>query len=360
MGVLIFFVMLVVLIVGHEFGHLLAAKRVGMEVPEFGVGFPPKLWSITLGTTEYSINALPFGGFVRIIGENGDAEHPNAFTQKSKLAQFFVLAAGPGMNIVLALFAFWIAFLIGVPTTIDVADRDTAHNPRVVVSQLLPDAPAAQAGVMVGDTLTRITHGAEVVEIHSPTDLSDQIAKHSEPLTLTVVRAGVETNLELTPVVGIIKDEPTKSAVGIGSVLIADSAYGFFGSLIEALKATWFGLVGVVMGFATLIASLFTFSASLENLSGPVGIASLAGDAALFGIGQVLSFAAIISLNLAVLNLLPFPALDGGRIALVGIEAIRGKAVKTSTSQMVNTVGFVLLILLMLVVTWHDIARLVA
>lgn len=349
MGVLLFIVILVVLIVGHEFGHLVAAKWARMQVPEFGIGFPPKVWSRVIGDTEYSVNALPFGGFVRIIGENGDHDHPDAFGQKSRWAQAGVLFAGPLMNVVLAFFAFWVAFGVGVPAALDESERLNAENIRVVISEVLADSPAARAGIMPGDTL---------VGLPSPQALADRIAASPTAIELTVRHDGVERVETLVPIGGLIADEPDRLAIGVGSVLIADMSYGFFESFTRALKATGVGIVNVCVGFYTLIVGAATFSASLEQVSGPVGIAAIVGDATQFGIGHLLTLTAIISLNLAVLNLLPFPALDGGRIVLVVTEVLRGRALKQSIVNAINTLGFVLLITLMLVVTWNDVARL--
>jgi regulator of sigma E protease len=359
MGILIFVVMLVVLIVGHEFGHFLVAKRMGMEVPEFGIGFPPKVWSFVRGTTEYSINALPFGGFVRIVGENGDHDHPNAFTQKAKWAQAAVLFAGPGMNIVLGFVAFWIAFMVGFPTAVEDGGTAVLSNARVVVSEVVEGSPADRAGLLVGDTMQSITVDGVTVLIDRPTDVSDALKSAPEQVILTTERSGEARAYTLVPERGVITQEPERLALGVGSLIIAEASYGFFESLWRALVATYNGLVAIVTGIAGLIAGAFTLSASLEDISGPVGIASVVSDAARIGWGQVLAFAGIISLNLAVLNLLPFPALDGGRLLFLGVEVVRGRAVSAKVSSAVNTVGFVLLILLMLVVTWNDIAKLI-
>lgn len=357
MGVLIFIITLVVLIVGHEAGHLLAAKRAGMEVPEFGVGFPPKLWSFVRGATEYSFNALPFGGFVRIVGENGDADHPNAFGQKSRWAQVGVLGAGPFANVALGFAAFWFAFMVGVPTAVEDMSPTSIVGARVVVTQLLSDSPAARAGVLVGDEVVSISGAGRTSRIERPSDIPGALI--DSELTLEVLRRGEAQIFLLTPEAGLIPGESERRALGIGTMLIGTVAYDPLTALLKAGEALWRGLVGVTLSLATLVLGTLTFSASLADISGPVGIASIAGDAATFGPGHVLTFVGIISLNLAILNLLPFPALDGGRIMLVVIEAIRGRALKQQLVHAVNALGFVLLIALMLVVTWNDIAKLV-
>jgi regulator of sigma E protease len=358
MSIFIFFVMLVVLIVGHELGHFLVAKRAGMRVPEFGIGFPPKVWGIRIGDTEYTLNALPFGGFVKIVGEDADADDPQAFNKKSKWAQAAVLVAGPGMNVVLGFIAFWIAFTLGVPTAVSDDAPQAVRDQRVVVSEVLNNGPAEAGGVRQGDTLVAVTVSDVRVPIASPETLFETLNNVSTPVALELVRGDVPLVLTLVPKQGVIPDEPERYAVGIGSLTIGIAAYGPIDGLWRALEATGNGLVGIVTGMATLIASAFTLSADIADISGPVGIAGLVGDASVFGAGQVFVLAALISLNLAVLNLLPFPALDGGRLALLGIEAVRGRALSQTFVGIVNTAGFLLLITLMLVVTWNDIAKL--
>lgn len=358
MSVVLFIIILVTLIVGHEFGHLLAAKRAGMKVPEFGIGFPPKLWGYTIGSTEYTVNALPFGGFVKIVGEDGVTDDPDAFSKKSVWAQALTLFAGPFANIVLGFLAFWIAFMVGMPTALEDAEALHMTDTRVVVSELLPGSPAAASGLEVGDTVVSLEVGSVTTIVRSPKDIVSALGDGSMNVTIHARRGGTEHDYILTPKTGIIAEAPERKALGVGSLLVGTVQYGFIESTFKAAAATVNGLVSIVVGFGMLLAGLFTASTSLAGLSGPVGIASLVGDAAYFGIGQVLSLTAIISLNLAVLNLLPFPALDGGRLALLAIETVRGKPVKRQTSEVVNTVGFMVLILLMLVVTWHDIAKL--
>lgn len=349
MSVLLFIAILVVLIVGHEFGHLLVAKWSGMRVPEFGIGFPPRLWGKSVGGTLYSVNAIPFGGFVKIVGEDGDADDPESFTKKPKRYQAATLFAGPFANVVLGFAAFWLAFMVGVPAAIEATEARPA-DARVVVTDVLPESPAALAGLMAGDTL---------IGIESPADLNELVAAN-ERMTLIVERGEERFDVALTPVQGVISDEPERYAIGVGSALVGTRSFGFFSASVAALEATAYGLVQIVIGLATLIASAFSLSASIETLTGPVGIASMVGDALGFGWGQVFALTAVISLNLAILNLLPFPALDGGRLLFLAIEAVRGRAIRQETANAVNTFGFALLIALMLVVTWNDIARLIA
>ncbi|MEK7063445.1 MAG: site-2 protease family protein [Patescibacteria group bacterium] len=359
MSVLLFIVILLVLIIGHELGHFFAAKWSGMKVPEFGIGFPPRLWGTKIGDTEYTINALPFGGFVRIVGEDGEnADHPDSFGRKSWWLQALTLVAGPGMNVVLGFLAFWIALSIGIPAVVT-DDSTELRDARVVVVRVLEDSPAGAAGLEIGDKLVSITRGSAVTPITKASDVPAAIAFSNEPLTLTYERSGVVEQKEITPVTGLVPEEPTRFGIGIASAMLGMQVLDPLTALGEAAVQTVTALWQILVGLLTLLGNAFTLSASLEDVSGPVGIAGLVGDASVFGAGQVLVLAAIISLNLAIINLLPLPALDGGRLALLAIETWRRKAVPQTIVQLINAGGFLALILLMVLVTWHDISRLI-
>lgn len=266
MSILIFIVVIVALIVVHEFGHFVAAKLSGMRVDEFGLGYPPRAMTVVkIGETSYTLNWLPFGGFVKIYGEDQstkvseDVSAGRAFSQKSRPIQALVLVAGVAMNLVFA----WIIFsgLLMVPHW--VGNDEISNGLRLV--------PA-------------LVKGAEITA-HATTAI----------------------------------------AAGLGH---------FF-----------YGIV--------------TFSADLSQIAGPVGIAGVVGDASLRGWGSLLSLTAIISINLALINLIPVPALDGGRLLFVIIESVIRRPIKPSIANAINAVGFVFLILLMLVVTAHDIFKIV-
>lgn len=361
MSVILFLIILLVLIIGHELGHFLVAKRVGMKVLEFGVGFPPKLWGKKFGETEYTVNAVPFGGFVRIFGENEEEMgQEQAFNRHSKRSQAAVLFAGPFANIVLAFLAFWIAFAVGVPAVItDSTDAANLQGARVVIASVLPGSPAEEAGIARGAEVVAIRVGEVTTPVEKPEDIAAVVSVSQGAISIVLQEGTEQREVAVTPQAGLITEEPERLGVGVASVLVGTKVLSPLAALSEAFTQTVTGLWAVAVGLATLIGNALTFSASLADVSGPVGIASLVGEAATFGAGQVLILAAIISLNLAVLNLLPFPALDGGRLAMLGYEAVRGIAIRQKTVAVINTVGFVLLIALMLVVTYNDIVKLV-
>ena len=353
--------MLVVLIVGHEFGHFIVAKLSGMKVPEFGLGFPPKLWGKKVGDTEYTINALPFGGFVRIEGEDAReaSGDPAAFSNRPKLLQAATLVAGPGANFILAFLFLSAAFMAGVPASLEDGDSRVV-DPYVVIAEVMSGSPAHEAGLMPGDRVLSIQAHLSAFPVLTPEDVSTTIAESEGPVILEVSRGGERVTIEATPERGLIEEEPDRQALGIASALVGtlrlnpiDATVAGFNETISKTQAVFGGIIG-------LVASAVTLSADVENIAGPVGIATLTGDAARFGVGSLLSFAAVISINLAILNLLPFPALDGGRLAFLAVETVTRRPIPHVVANTVNFVGFALLILLMLAVTANDIFKLLA
>jgi regulator of sigma E protease len=363
MSILIFIVMLVVLIVGHEFGHLIAAKLSGMKVPEFGIGFPPKLWGKKIGDTEYSVNALPFGGFVKIVGEDATeaSNDPAAFSNRPKILQAFTLFAGPFSNVILGFIFFSIAFMSGIPTALESSEyAGRLTNERIVIAEVLPGSPADKAGIHAGDRVISITANDITTPIERPEAIAGLIAEANGAVRMTVLRDNKQVELTATPEKGLISEEPDRQALGIASALVGTLQLSFFEAVAKGFSETVEKTQAIVVGMGQLIGAAVTLTADVKNIAGPVGIASLAGDAASFGFGSILSFAALISLNLAVLNLLPFPALDGGRLAFLLVETIIRRPIPTQITNTVNTVGFAILILLMLAVTAHDIFKLFA
>jgi len=363
MSVLLFIAMLLILVVGHEFGHLVAAKAVGMRVLEFGIGFPPKLWSRPVGGTEYSVNALPFGGFVRIFGEDATeaSNDARAFSNKPAFAQAVVIFAGPFTNILLAFVFSTMALLLGVTTVIDPEEGGAVPpDARVVVLNVLPDSPAHDAGIMRGDAVVAIAEKGVVQEIKALGDIIPAVQESSGALVVSVIRAKESLSFEVVPRTGIIEESPETLAIGLGTAFVGTLRLPFLSAVAEGFTRTIDNTIAVTLGIAGLIVQAFSLSADLTNVAGPVGIARLTGDAASYGAGSVLLFAAFISINLGIINLLPFPALDGGRLALLGAEAITRRKVPLSVANAINTAGFAILIILMILVTAQDVARLIS
>lgn len=362
MSVLIFFLVLFVLILVHEWGHFIAAKKTGMRVDEFGIGFPPKVFGIKRGETEYTLNALPIGGFVRIYGENPEAVEVNdpdiarAFGSRPKWAQAVVLVAGVTMNVVFAWLLFFGTFMLGVPTAVE--EGVASPEAMLYVSGVLPGGPL-EGKIKPGTQILSLSSGEAELLSPTPSTFSEFIQNNPDgEVTIKYSYGSEEGSVAIKPVVGIIPDATDRAAVGVSLAMVETQSYGFFEGIAAASSQTYNGLVGITVGLMTLLGQSFTGTADFSQVAGPVGIVGMVGDAADFGLTALLTFTAMISLNLAVINMLPVPALDGGRLVFVAIEALTRKPINPVWSGRVNLIGFGLLMLLMVVVTWNDIARL--
>jgi regulator of sigma E protease len=363
MAILLFFVVLFVLILIHEWGHFIVAKKTGMRVDEFGIGFPPKLFSFTWHGTEYSFNALPIGGFVRIAGENAEdvsldgAVPQDSFVAKSKWAQAAVLVAGVTMNILFAWVLFAAVFVIGVPTAVD--EESATDAATLTITHVLDNGPADRALLPAGAEVVGVSAGDEIQEKLTPTAFSEFIQVHGEESITVAFMSGDELQeVNIEPEKGLISEAPERAAVGVALSLVEVVRKPVLTAMYDATKTTVQSLGAITVGITTLAIESVRGTADFSQVAGPIGIVSLVGDAAQFGVTSLLMFTAIISLNLAVINMLPFPALDGGRLVMVGIEAITRRPIKPVWVARVNLAGFALLMLLMVAVTWSDVTKL--
>lgn len=349
MSVLIFFIILSALVVVHELGHFLVARAGGIRVDEFGLGYPPRAARLfNLKGTLFSLNWLPFGGFVKIYGEDPTAENLHArdsFQSKNRGIQAAVLAAGVFFNFLFAWLLISFGLMAGVPAP---AGFLPIENPQTVVTMVIPDSPAAQAGLKPGDAILSID-GAPV----TPEKAANAIA-HSEFQILDFeIRRGTETfHRSLTPIEGLVSGQ---KAIGISMEVVGTAELGFPEALVAGLKISWNLLLETAKALWRFITQALKGSADLSSVAGPVGLVSMVGEAQDLGWGYLLFFTAIISINLCLINLLPFPALDGGRLLFVGIEALTRRRIPAKLYSTTNAIGFALLILLMVVITVHDV-----
>jgi len=357
MSILLFFFVLFVLILVHEWGHFIVAKKTGMRVDEFGIGFPPKLFGKKWHGTEYTFNALPIGGFVRIKGENPeDAIESDSFSAKSKWAQTAVLIAGVTMNVLFAWLLFSVVFMIGLPTAIE--EKDASEHTALLVTHVLPGGPADNASLPIGAQITSFgVPNTESGEL-TPSAFRTFTQTHgTNQLEITYVLKDAETTIYVDPVVGLIAEDRELPAVGIALSFVEVVGVSPYQAVVKAAQTTIHSIGAITEGIVMLAVESIKGTADFSEVSGPIGIVSLVGDAAEFGMTSLLMFTAIISLNLAVINMLPFPALDGGRLVMVGIEALTGKPLNPKWVARVNLVGFILLLLLMVAVTYNDILK---
>lgn len=356
MSIIIFILVLSLLIFVHELGHFLVAKKSGIRVDEFAIGFPPRLFSFRKGETRYSLNLIPFGGYVKIYGEtpdDGAAEKTatDSMINKSKFTQALVLVAGVVFNMILAGLIFVFLFMRGIEFSADLVPYASEES-QVRVQYVAEDSIAQQAGITSGDTIEsiRIVDGPVVTENKEILN-----ALFAEKKTMTTI---VLQNSEKEEYQVILKPESEDTKFGLA---LADTVY----IQTNPIKATQYAFLAsghmfklTTVGLLQFFGELFTGNANFKEVAGPIGIVGLVDKAAESGLNEILLLTAIISINLAVLNLMPFPALDGGRLVIVGIEAIIKKDLNYEKVAIINLAGFALLLLLMVLLTFHDIKNL--
>lgn len=318
------------LIFVHEFGHFIAAKACGVKVNEFSIGMGPAFFKRQKGETLYSLRIFPIGGFCAMEGEDEDSDDERAFNRKPAWQRAIVLAAGALMNLITAvILMIIIAFWSGQATT--------------VIDQVLDDSPAYEAGLETGDEIIDI-NGSEINEWN---DIIGVIGEsREETASITVIRDGKEETLISSME---YDEEAGRYKIGITPVI----EHNVIASVGAGIRNT--GDMTVMM--YDIIKKLFTGEVSTKELSGPVGIVYAVSDTAKAGIIYVVYLAALLSLNLAIMNMLPFPALDGGRLLFLIIRKITGKRVTDEMEGKIHFIGIVLLMLLMVYVTWNDIFR---
>lgn len=362
--VILFLVVLGVLVFVHELGHFLTAKAFGMRVLEFGLGFPPRAWSYIRKGTRYSLNWIPIGGFVRIWGENGtkdiDEEEAKmtsgkAFTETNRGAQAIVLVAGVTFNVIFAWLILTVGYLVGVPQSAS-NSAYPIEDERVMIVSVMPKSPADKAGLKTGDEILSLQVLLNRVEKPKPNDIVTFVrSSEGKEITVETKRGNDIASIKVVPEkIG----EDGAYAMGIMPDNIGVLRLPIHLALVESAKATWQMIVGVVLGFVHLIGQIIDGNNVLNQVAGPVGIAGMVKDASTLGFGYLISFAAFISINLAVLNILPIPALDGGRLLFVAIESIVRRPIPVKWQSYLNLAGFGALILLLIVATIQDIIRL--
>lgn len=353
----------------HEWGHFFTAKKFGIRVDEFGFGFPPKMLTLfKRGETEYTLNWLPIGGFVKIFGENPDDENTNgpdkdrSFVNKPKWQQAIVLFAGIFMNFVLAWVLFSFGLMSGLPMSATNAPKGVElKDSSLVVVSVMPESAAYVAGFQSGDKITQIgipysSNSADTIFNPKPEDVMRIVKENpTDDFMVTLLRGEEQKVFTLKPK----QDTETgRALLGVSMDEIGIAKIAPLPAFWEGLQMTWFVTEGTVVGLTSLIVEGIQGKGNLDSVAGPVGMVGIVGDAYKFGFAYLLSFAALISINLAIINLVPFPALDGGRLFFLLIESIKGSRINPKFTNTANIIGFALLILLMLFVTYHDIVKL--
>lgn len=388
MTIIVFIAVLFVLVMVHEAGHFFAARKFGVKVFEFGFGIPPRVfgwrrkiadqrrlnadsrgsYEFVRGNQElapsektlFSLNWLPIGGFVKIKGENEEIPEPDSFSSKKAWKRIVILSAGVIGNILLAFFLFIPLFSITsetyVPDGVSLAGA-RVKNEQIKITNVTKGSPAERAGVREGDTLVSLNQNSfgEVGEVrtyilsHGEQEIAIELARKVGAQDLVPLRVSAKTE---------IIGGSEKPMLGIAMVRSVEMSYPFHLAVLKAGEATVVSFYQIAKGLVGVVANLVQGKGAGVDVSGPVGIATMTGQAARMGFLSLLQFMAILSLNLAFINIIPFPALDGGRILFILIEKFRGKKMRGNIEQVVNTVGFSLLLLLILFVSVKDVGQL--
>jgi regulator of sigma E protease len=372
---LIFIAVLAVLVISHEWGHFIAARKSGMRVYEFGFGFPPRLFGIRfeknqLGKkkvrfiwgrkndedmqegTIYSFNLVPLGGFVRIKGEDGGDQGPDSFSAQKTWKRAVTLMAGVGMNIVLAFILLSVGFMLGTPqATENIPPGAKVANSHLEIMETIPGKPASEAGLQMGDIIVSL----DDLQNPSVAAMQDYVNAHKDvAITVTVKRGEELIKKDIHP---FVYENTGKGGLGVSLIEVGLVKYSWYKSLYYGLIMTGLYLKEILFSFYYLVVQLFAGAPVSDSLSGPVGIAVMTGKVAKMGFNYLLNFTALLSLNLAVLNVLPIPALDGGRLLFLIISKIKGKPVEQKYEQIAHGIGFLLLISLVIVITVKDLGK---
>lgn len=336
-----------ILVFVHELGHFLVAKKSGVKVERFSLGFPPKLIGKKIGDTEYCISWVPLGGYVKMAGENPDEEkekwEPFEFLGKPAWQRGLIVVAGPVMNFLLAILLFWgVVFFSG---------KEVVHYEKPTIGIVAKDKPAEKAGLKKGDQIISVNG----VEVKNFNDMAQIIYRQVEkPITLKFKRGNQNLEVVVTTIKEKTQDENGKTRevgmIGIGPEFEI-VRLNIFQAFLEGIGKT-ISITGELVKF---IIGLFTGKASLKDVGGPILIARVAGETAKLGWDSFFNFLAFLSLNLSIINILPIPVLDGGHLLFLGVEKLRGKPLSLKQRVIIQYIGLIFLLTLIIIASYNDI-----
>lgn len=366
--ILLFIIILGLLVFVHEFGHFISAKKLGAKVEEFGFGFPPRAIGIyknhegkvkfvfrktpQTAKTIYSLNWVPIGGFVKIKGEDGeDKSDPESFASKPIWKRAVILAAGVTMNFILAAAIMAVGFGIGMPQIIDrQADGAKIRNQSFQVVSVVKNSPAGKMGFLPGDEIIAV----DGQQLDFPELQAYATSRVGAEVNYSIKRDDANFDVKVIP--SILK-ETGYGGIGIGLVEVGIVSYPWYLAIWRGILEMLFFSKEIIIALGTLIKDLFIGKGASVDLSGPIGIAVLTGRVARLGLSYILQFTALLSVNLAIVNILPFPALDGGRILFLIIEKIRRRPISQRVEGLIHNIGFMFLMALVVVITYRDFIK---
>lgn len=360
MTILLVILILFALIIVHELGHFIIAKICLVKVLEFGVGYPPTALRLgKIGDTEYTLNWIPFGGFVRLFGDEGEGQRgEGSFADASRGKQAVILFAGVLMNFLAGWLLFTGGYALGIPRLAE-APGPGVH---LYISQVIPGSPADSAGIHAWDEILGMEdESGATPQALTPGAIKEYVsARGGERIILTFVRNDATSTAAMIPANAVIPEAAGQAGIGINLALVSSGSMTFAEAAKTAFSASWHAFLSVGKSIWIIISGVLTGSANIQEIVGPVGLVAVVGEASSAGLAQLLALAGFISINLAVINLVPIPALDGGRLLIIGIEAMLRRSLSKVVIHALNTVGVAAILFLMIAVTYQDIARLLA
>lgn len=367
MAILVFILVLSILVILHELGHFLMAKRAGIGVEEFGIGLPPRIWGKKIGETIYSVNWLPFGGFVRLVGEDPEdkkKDQKNSFYIKSIGQRMLVVVAGVFANFALAVAIFYIVvaalgYKVSLPLFVDHNFKFVNQTKQVLIADVSANSPAESAGIQVGDSIIS-AKGEEITSIEK----LQTVIRSSENKPISMILENPVNNqtreVMATPKYSQEQQAPVLG-VGLGELVVLNYQtlpQKVFSGFIHSYNTLDYSVrvFGEIIGYSIRTRDITPVS---EGVAGPVGIAAITSQAVSLGPLSVMQLVGLLSLNLAVINILPIPALDGGRFFFIFVEAITRRRIYPKVEKWAHTIGFAVLLALILLVTYNDILKLI-
>ncbi|MDP3093435.1 MAG: M50 family metallopeptidase [bacterium] len=348
--IFISFISLIILVSLHELGHFLTARKFGVRVEEFGFGYPPRIFGKKIGETVYSLNLLPFGAFVRISEQ--DRTDPSSFSAKPLWQRALIIFNGAAFFWLVAAVLFSIVFMIGAPTAIGDSETGVPET-KVQITSVSAGSPASQAGLKAGDIILGLKSESAEITVNKVKEVQEFIdAARGKNIVLSLKRGGKVFEAEAIP-----RESPPsgQGALGIGLARTGLKSYPVFSSVFEGIKATFRVTELVIVTYAKSLGQVFRRLPTGLQLVGPIGIVGLLSQGVSMGASYFLQMIGFLSINVAVINLLPIPAFDGGKLFFLGIEAIRKKPVSQKLEEKITFVFFSLLIILMVFVSIKDI-----
>lgn len=351
MTILLFVIVFSILVLVHECGHFFSARLLHINVEEFGIGFPPRLWSFkTKKGMIWSVNAIPIGGFVRLEGEDG-APSPHSFAVQPLWKRMIVITSGVIMNVLLAYCITVLLLSIGSPmVNSDLPATAQRKEQYIVITRVLENSPASTAHIVAGDRVRSI----DGISIQTIDQMHASIRANPTNEHVIVLNRGSQDVSVSIKATELINNQP---AIGVELLPIAIVQFPFFSALKESIVITSQQFLGIAQGFGEFLKRLVTSGKVSEDVVGPVGIAHIVASARESGWATLANLITILSLNLALINILPIPALDGGRLLFLIIEAIRRKPIRVAWETTIHQIGFIALLLLMGFITIKDIIR---